>query len=342
MIDVSIIVPIFNKERFLKDCLDSLINQTYKNIEIICINDGSTDHSLDILRDYADKDDRLIIISQENKGAGNARNTGIKIATGRYLQFLDADDFFELDMLEDMVKQADEKKADIVICNALEYNEETKIEEAHRWLNVQDLKLDVFSYHDVENIFNITTSSVWNKLYKKELIIDNEIWYQEIPSNNDTAFSVITLLLAKRITYVDKFYIHYRYYNDTFRISSSREKYMQCSVMAYKKIIKVMKEKRMYGEVQDLLNQQMYNSANYELAFCDDEAAGKAFLRQMCRLMSGTRRIKLRYRYEGYSSLRYFYLFGKIPFLTSIILEKRKIFYLFNCIPLSVKRGYKG
>ena len=111
MIDVSIIVPIFNKERFLKDCLDSLINQTYKNIEIICINDGSTDHSLDILRDYADKDDRLIIISQENKGAGNARNTGIKIATGRYLQFLDADDFFELDMLEDMIKQADEKKA---------------------------------------------------------------------------------------------------------------------------------------------------------------------------------------------------------------------------------------
>ena len=115
MIGVSIIVPVYNKERFLRQCLDSLLDQTYRAIEIICVNDGSTDGSLEILQDYAERDNRIVVIDQENKGAGNARNAGIRIARGRYLQFLDADDFFEPVMIEKMLKKADAKDADIVI-----------------------------------------------------------------------------------------------------------------------------------------------------------------------------------------------------------------------------------
>lgn len=338
MIDVSIIVPVYNKERFLEECMECLVNQTHKNIEIICVDDGSTDRSLEILRDYKQRDNRVVVISQENKGAGNARNIGIRNAKGRYMQFLDADDFFELDMIENMLKQAEQKQAEIVICNALEYNQETKIEEAHKWLNTQNLEMDVFSYKDVDNIFSITTSSIWNKLYKKEFIIDNGITYQEIQSNNDTAFSVISLLLAKRISYVNEFYIHYRYYQDTFRISSSREKHMNCSVMAYKHIISVLKEKGVYEENVELLNRQMYNSANYELSFCSDEKEGKRFIRQMCKLMKGSEKMKLLYKYDGFTNMRYFFLFGVIPVLTSVNLAQKKVFYFFNSIPVTVEK----
>lgn len=89
---VSIIVPVYNVENYLRKCLDSLINQTLKNIEIICINDGSTDNSLSILEEYASKDERIIVINQENAGVSSARNRGLEIATGEYIAFVDADD----------------------------------------------------------------------------------------------------------------------------------------------------------------------------------------------------------------------------------------------------------
>ncbi len=338
MIDVSIIVPVYNKERFLVECMECLIHQTYRNIEIICVDDGSADSSLKILEEYAAKDSRVVVIPQKNQGAGNARNTGIKHAKGRYMQFLDADDFFDLDMVEKMLAKADEENADIVLCNALQYNHETKVEEAHKWLNVKGFELDVFSYKDVGNIFNITTPSIWNKLYKRELILDNNITYQEIQSNNDTAFSVITLLLAKRITYVNEYFVHYRYYQDTFRISSSREKHMNCSVMAYERIIQVMKENGILEEVMPLLNYQMYNSANYELSFCKDEEEARRFIRKISKLMTGPDKMKLLYKKDGFTNMRSFFLFGKIPVLTSVNLAKKKVFYFFNKIPITVEK----
>jgi glycosyltransferase involved in cell wall biosynthesis len=96
---ISIIIPVYNAEKYLNKCLESVINQTLKDIEIICINDGSTDNSLDILQKYAKQDNRFIIINQDSSGAGVARNAGLDKAQGEYLAFLDSDDFFELDML---------------------------------------------------------------------------------------------------------------------------------------------------------------------------------------------------------------------------------------------------
>ena len=105
---VSVIVPTFNIERYIKKCLDSLLSQTLKEIEIICIDDGSTDNSYEILCEYATKDNRFIILQQENKGAGAARNKGMEISKGEFLAFLDADDFFEADLLEQLYKKAEE------------------------------------------------------------------------------------------------------------------------------------------------------------------------------------------------------------------------------------------
>lgn len=95
MIEISVIIPIFNAEKTLKRCLDSILNQTFKNFEIICVNDGSQDKSIDILKEYKEKDNRIIIIQQENKGVSSARNAGIKIAKGKYITFIDSDDWIE-------------------------------------------------------------------------------------------------------------------------------------------------------------------------------------------------------------------------------------------------------
>ena len=105
MVDVSIIVPVYNTEEYLQKCLDSLTNQTLKNIELICVNDGSTDNSLKILQDNAIKDDRIKIINQENKKQGAARNAGMQVATGEYIGFVDSDDYVDLYYFERLVNR---------------------------------------------------------------------------------------------------------------------------------------------------------------------------------------------------------------------------------------------
>ena len=112
---VSVIIPVYNVEEYLRQCLDSVREQTLSDIEIICVNDSSTDGSLSILEEYAKKDPRIQVVTQPNGGAGAARNKGLSMAAGKYLSFLDSDDFFEPDMLELAYKKAEEDKADFVV-----------------------------------------------------------------------------------------------------------------------------------------------------------------------------------------------------------------------------------
>ena len=116
MSKVSVIIPVYNVEKYLRECLDSVINQTLKDIEIICVNDGSTDNSLQILEEYAQKDERIKIIAQENKGQAVARNVGIKIAQGEFIGFLDSDDYLDLNFYENLYNRAKETNSNIVVC----------------------------------------------------------------------------------------------------------------------------------------------------------------------------------------------------------------------------------
>ena len=113
---ISIIIPVYNAEKYISRCLDSVITQDYTNLEIICINDGSKDKSLAILQDYAQKDSRIIVISQSNQGAASARNYGLSVATGKYISFIDADDWVRADYLESLYKLQKSESADMVIC----------------------------------------------------------------------------------------------------------------------------------------------------------------------------------------------------------------------------------
>ena len=114
MINVSIVIPVYNVEKYLKQCLESVVNQTLDKIEVICINDGSTDNSLNILKEYEKKYNNIIIIDQENKGPGFARNIGMKRASGKYIYFLDSDDYIELNAMEICFKECEINKLDFI------------------------------------------------------------------------------------------------------------------------------------------------------------------------------------------------------------------------------------
>ena len=128
MVKVSIIIPVYNAEKYLKQCLESLVRQTEQNMEIICVDDGSTDHSFDILKDYSTKYEYISVLSQSNMGAAAARNKGIQQAKGEYLLFLDADDFFEADLVEVTYEKAKAQKLDVLIFEAGDFDNETGIE----------------------------------------------------------------------------------------------------------------------------------------------------------------------------------------------------------------------
>ena len=124
-VKVSVIVPVYNVEKYLKDCLDSVVNQTLEDIEIICVNDGSTDNSLAILEEYAEKDSRIKIITQENKGLGGARNTGLYHANGEYISFIDSDDWIELNTFEELYNMSKNLDLDMLMFQMKVFNIET-------------------------------------------------------------------------------------------------------------------------------------------------------------------------------------------------------------------------
>ena len=167
MVKVSVIVPIYNTEIYLKECLNSVINQTLKDIEIICINDGSTDNSLKILEYFAKIDKRVTIFSQKNKGQGSARNLGLKHAKGEYICFVDSDDVLKPNELEDTYNISSKKSLDFLIFKLFTYNEETGEEYSEKGYEMQDIKSfknKVFNYNDLGSlIFRIPVSPV-NKL----------------------------------------------------------------------------------------------------------------------------------------------------------------------------------
>lgn len=213
---VSVIMPVYNAGRFLKDAIQDILYQTYENLELICVDDGSTDQSPEVLAYFAECDNRLKIIRTENKGAGAARNRGLDEAKGKYLIFLDADDRFEPQLIEHTIKRAEETEADIVIYDAGEFDSNTFLDisdDYDNWiLNLNYLpKKEVFSYKDCPNyIFQISAPLMWNKLLLHEFIDEIGAYYQQLPYNNDSYFACHVMTAAQRITALNEKLVYYR------------------------------------------------------------------------------------------------------------------------------------
>lgn len=217
MVKISVVVPVYNVEDYLEDCLDSLTKQTFKDIEIICINDGSPDNSLAILEEYASKDPRMKVYSQENGGHAVATNRGISMATGEYLFLMDSDDVLELNALELSYNMAEEKKVDFVIFKAINYNnarDEYYETEVYSMKNVYNKVGDnVFNYKDVSEFMFEMSVTPWSKLYRRDFIVKNNITFPEGLIFEDNVFFYNALLSAERICFLDEFLFVRRWYS---------------------------------------------------------------------------------------------------------------------------------
>jgi glycosyltransferase involved in cell wall biosynthesis len=203
-IKVSVIVAVYNAEPFLRQCLTSIADQSLREIEIICVNDGSTDASPEILRAFAADDGRIVVCEKENEGLGgaSARNLGLERARGEYVSILDSDDFFELDMLEKAVAEADLTNADIVVFGGYEYDHRNgNIFAAPSILNTDKIpQKEVFSYRDCpEDIYQLSQGMAWNKLYRRAFLKKHNLRFQNIKYTDDVYFTFAHMVLAERI-----------------------------------------------------------------------------------------------------------------------------------------------
>jgi len=180
---VSIVVPIYNVEKYLQKCIDSLLNQTYKNIEIILVNDGTLDNSLKICEFNQKNDSRIKIISQKNGGLSKARNTGLENATGEYICFVDSDDYVNEFYVEKLLKNAIETNSDICACSFKYFDEDNNVWSREHKINKIFNKVDAIK--DIFTGVQETEIMVWNKLYKRNLFTQNNITFKNGKINED-------------------------------------------------------------------------------------------------------------------------------------------------------------
>ncbi len=211
---ISIILPVYNVEKYLKECLDSILNQTFQEFEIICVNDGSDDCSFEILEDYARKHSKIKVITQNHLGVGAARNAGLLVATGKYVHFLDSDDTFEPEMFEELYSVAENNNLDMVVCLAKGIENGVAIEDNDFWpINKYIVKYNqVFNSNDcIDSIFNMFAPEPWSTLYKKELLLKNNIRFSSLSSSNGADLNYIARICADRIMILNKKFVNYRY-----------------------------------------------------------------------------------------------------------------------------------
>ena len=209
---VSIIMPVYNAEKYLREALDCVLAQTMTEIEVLCVDDGSTDTSLEILHEYAAKDPRVTVYTQDHQFAGAARNLGIKHAAGKYLLFLDSDDVFDPRLVEKSFARAEETSADICVFGGETFYEDSGERLPMPKLCRPDLCPEtVFSAKDhPKEILFFSTPEPWNKLFRREFITAEGIDFQRIRSCEDKAFVLTAFACAKRITLLNEPLVLYR------------------------------------------------------------------------------------------------------------------------------------
>lgn len=218
---ISVIVPIYNCEPYLPACIDSIIEQTYNNLEIILVDDGSSDGSLDICNRYAEKDRRIIVFHQENKGVSAARNQGLKLASGELFSFIDSDDTLDLDMYELLVKFLNENNADVACCGYKHIvRDEIRLVNDTKKVYVQNQEQALKSLISGYMLYG----GLWNKLYKKA-IVDKLSFREDIKINEDILFNFEAISNSNIIVFAD-----YAKYNYVARFGVSA-----CFVTSYEK-----------------------------------------------------------------------------------------------------------
>lgn len=222
----------YNTEKYIKRCLESIINQTYKHLEIILIDDGSTDSSSKICDDYAKKDSRIEVFHKENQGSSAEKNFGLSIAKGKYISFVDSDDYLEPTIIEKLVKKIESNQSDIAICNFFP-NNTTNLEETFTSRQALTYIMDKKYFRGYN----------WNKLYKRELAKDIQ-FCTDIYMAEDLLFNCKYLLKAKKCSYIDEKLYHYNCDNNNSISNSKLSKKYLTIIDSYYGLVNLYKENK--------------------------------------------------------------------------------------------------
>lgn len=227
---ISVIIPVYNSEKYLEDCLNTVIDQTYKDLEIICVNDGSTDKSLSILTQFSQRDSRIKVISKHNEGVSSARNTGIDCATGEYIAFVDSDDELDVALYETLFQLAKECDADVTHCSY----QKIDLDGTRRDIGGSGIILEQESEEAIDFLLKgkYFTGSPCNKLYKRDTV-DKSRFDETLKINEDVWFNFEVFCKSERIVFVDK--PLYKYYEREFSscaITLSTKKSSDCAKVA--------------------------------------------------------------------------------------------------------------
>ena len=268
MSGISIIVPIYNAEKYIQKCIDSLVNQTKKELEFILVNDGSTDETEKIIKSYKDK--RIKYFKNKNQGIGKTRNFGIEKAIGKYIMFLDSDDYLDLTACETLYKIAEKEKSDLVICDFKKVYDDG---------NTEEIKLPSFKPTTLKKSPNLLLDinlAPWNKLYKSELIKKNNLTFVENLKYEDAPFVSIALDKATKISKVDKCLNYYVIHGNSE--TTIRDK----RVFDILKIVDIIrtyfKDKKYIKEVLDKLTVRIITNYNIQQRNQKDKKVGLEFI----------------------------------------------------------------
>jgi glycosyltransferase involved in cell wall biosynthesis len=250
--EISVIIPIYNTEKFLKQCLDSVINQTFENIEIICINDGSTDNSPKILNKYAKKDKRIRIINEENQGPGESRNNGINIAKGKYICFVDSDDWVNKDYCKKLRLAAEKFNSDMVMCREkLYYCKQKKLKknEFYKFPAIKGLKNRKVTWKGIRKSLFVINPSAWGKIYRTDFLkktgarFPKGLWFEDNP------FYLETTLSAKKMIFLNNSLYFYR--KEVKNSITNNDEKKALDIIKISSICKdILKKHRIYNKVK--------------------------------------------------------------------------------------------
>jgi glycosyltransferase involved in cell wall biosynthesis len=296
MTKISVIIPVYNVEKYLADCLKSIMNQTLSDIEIICVNDGSTDNSLKILKDYSVRDSRIKIINQTNKGAGAARNRGLEIAKGEYLYFIDSDDFADKKILEKLYKKITKTNSDICVCKNIYWDMDK-----HKKFNSYNLciypalplnlirgfyyKNKVINrYNSAEKLFQTCNIPAYTKLYRHDFIKQHGIKFQEIPTCNDVFFNFYSLACAESISLLYKKLVVHRIGH--LSLTKTRGKNAGYILEAFEELEKRLKEDGIFDDLAGTFYKRAESCFKYELEQVENKQDKKYWEAEFCKFLN--------------------------------------------------------
>ena len=263
MCKITIIVPIYNVEKYLRECLDSLLNQTFKDIEILCMNDGSTDGSVQILEEYKNKDKRIRVINKKNSGYGATMNMGIDAANSEYIGILESDDVAKPEMFENLYNLITKYNCDVVKSDFfLYYSKQNKL-----------IKNNIMQGKIINKVTNIDEDieilgicpSIWSCLYKKDFLLKNNIRFLETPgaSYQDTSFYQKVILSAKKVFLTDNAYVQYRVDNENSSVNNRGKIY--CITDEYKEIHKYIDKKAELKKYEQYIYMLQFNAYQWNI-----------------------------------------------------------------------------